>query len=71
MYKALHVPTLKLVAVKVIRIYDKTKRHQLVRELKSLHANAVSISDEGRMTCHALVTEKRLGVSVQAAGWLL
>lgn len=47
-YKALHVPTLKLVAVKMVRLYDKNKRHQMVRELKSLYANIVSIGSSGK-----------------------
>ncbi|TMW68083.1 hypothetical protein Poli38472_007755 [Pythium oligandrum] len=44
-YKALYLPTFKLVAVKVIRVYDKKKRHQMVRELKSLYANYVPITE--------------------------
>ncbi len=48
-YKALHVPTMKLVAVKMVRLYDKNKRHQMVRELKSLYANIVSIGSSGEL----------------------
>jgi mitogen-activated protein kinase kinase 3 len=44
-YKALYVPTFKLVAVKVIRVFDQKKRHQMVRELKSLYANWAPIED--------------------------
>lgn len=44
--KALHVTTMKLVAVKVVRIYDKDKRRQMVRELKSLYANLIRLSDD-------------------------
>jgi serine/threonine protein kinase len=44
-YKALYIPTFKLVAVKVIRVYDQKKRHQMVRELKSLYVNFVPIAE--------------------------
>lgn len=44
-YKALYLPTFKLVAVKVIRVYDQKKRHQMVRELKSLYVNFVPIAE--------------------------
>ncbi|KDO19293.1 ste/ste7/ste7-unclassified protein kinase [Saprolegnia parasitica CBS 223.65] len=55
-YKALYLPTFKLVAVKVIRVYDQKKRHQMLRELKSLYANFVSLH-ETRVTaaCDDLV----------------
>ncbi|CAI5741395.1 unnamed protein product [Peronospora destructor] len=43
-YKALYMPTFILVAVKVIRVYDQTKRHQMVRELKSLYVNFVPLA---------------------------
>ena len=53
--KALHVPTLRLVAQKRISIYDNEKRHQMVRELKALYDNLVpltsltwGIADAGR-----------------------
>jgi hypothetical protein len=36
-FKALYVPTLKLVAVKVVRIHEQAKRHQMVHELRSLY----------------------------------
>ena len=35
-HKALHVPTQETVAVKTINVLDADKRHQLVRELKTL-----------------------------------
>ncbi|ETV78257.1 serine/threonine protein kinase, variant 1 [Aphanomyces astaci] len=44
-YKALYLPTFKLVAVKIIRVYDQKKRHQMLRELKSLYANFVSLHE--------------------------
>ncbi|POM61390.1 Serine/threonine protein Kinase [Phytophthora palmivora] len=43
-YKALYMPTFRLVAVKVIRVYDQQKRHQMVRELKSLYVNFVPLA---------------------------
>ncbi|CAI5719193.1 unnamed protein product [Hyaloperonospora brassicae] len=43
-YKALYMPTFILVAVKVIRVYDQKKRHQMVRELKSLYINFVPLA---------------------------
>ncbi|KAH9149059.1 hypothetical protein AeRB84_005484 [Aphanomyces euteiches] len=55
-YKALYLPTFKLVAVKVIRVYDQKKRHQMLRELKSLYANFVSLNDTGKSAaCQDLV----------------
>jgi len=42
-HKALHVPTLRLVAVKKISVFDDAKRHQMVRELRALHRNKVSL----------------------------
>ena len=43
-YKALYMPTFMLVAVKVIRVHDQKKRHQMVRELKSLYLNFVPLA---------------------------
>ncbi|KAF0684642.1 Aste57867_23362 [Aphanomyces stellatus] len=55
-YKALYLPTFKLVAVKVIRVYDQKKRHQMLRELKSLCSNFVSLKDTGKAAaCQDLV----------------
>ena len=42
-YKAIHVPTLTLVAVKSIPVYDASKRHQMIKELKALYANSTSL----------------------------
>ena len=36
--KAVHVPTNQPVAVKIINVYDREKRHQLYNELKQLKA---------------------------------
>eukprot|EP01138_Halocafeteria_seosinensis_P014612 gb/GECG01014917.1/.p1 GENE.gb/GECG01014917.1/~~gb/GECG01014917.1/.p1 ORF type:complete len:1321 (+),score=217.69 gb/GECG01014917.1/:1-3963(+) len=41
--RALHVPTLQLVAVKQVRIYDPYKRSQMAQELKTLYANMVPL----------------------------
>jgi hypothetical protein len=47
-YKAFHVPTLKLVAVKVIPVFEQDKRHQMVTELQALYNNmAPIITGEG------------------------
>ncbi|GLD95812.1 hypothetical protein PINS_up004490 [Pythium insidiosum] len=55
-YKALYLPTFKLVAVKVIRVYDQKKRHQMVRELKSLYANYMPITEPtSNAACDELV----------------
>jgi serine/threonine protein kinase len=43
-YKAIHVPSLTLVASKVLRIYDEGKRHQMVREMKSLYLNVIPLA---------------------------
>ena len=45
-YKALHVPSLRMVAQKVIPVYDDEKRRQMVRELRALHANIVPLDGE-------------------------
>ena len=42
--KALHVPALILVAQKVIPVFEEERRHQMVRELKALYRNLVSLS---------------------------
>ncbi|KAF1323721.1 Serine/threonine protein kinase, partial [Globisporangium splendens] len=55
-YKALYMPTFQLLAVKVIRVYDQKKRHQMVRELKSLYVNFVPINDScNKAACDELV----------------
>jgi serine/threonine protein kinase len=38
------VPTLRLVAVKKISVFDDAKRHQMVRELRALHHNKVPLN---------------------------
>ncbi|GMF47273.1 unnamed protein product [Phytophthora fragariaefolia] len=44
-HKALHVPSLMLVAVKVIPVFEHEKRHQLIAELKALYNNLSSLPD--------------------------
>ncbi|KAL4106005.1 hypothetical protein PRIC1_004059 [Phytophthora ramorum] len=44
-HKALHVPSLMLVAVKVIPVFEHEKRHQLIAELKALYNNLSTLSD--------------------------
>lgn len=45
-HKALHVPSLLLVAVKVIPVFENEKRHQLIAELKALYNNLSTLSDD-------------------------
>lgn len=35
-YKALHVPSMRLVAVKMVEVYDDEKRRQMIKELRAL-----------------------------------
>ncbi|GBG27312.1 Protein kinase, putative [Hondaea fermentalgiana] len=42
-YKALHVPTLQIVAIKEIPLYERQKRHQLAHELAILPHNFTSV----------------------------
>lgn len=44
-FKAIHVNTLKLVAAKVVPVFDTEKRHQMVKELHALYANLTPIKD--------------------------
>ncbi|CAM9163195.1 unnamed protein product, partial [Phaeothamnion confervicola] len=37
-YKAVHVPSLRLVAVKTVAVHDDSQRHQVVRELRAMHS---------------------------------
>jgi hypothetical protein len=51
-HKALHVPSLLLVACKVIPVFENEKRHQLIAELKALYNNLSSLSDDGTPASH-------------------
>jgi mitogen-activated protein kinase kinase 3 len=41
-WQAVHVPSLRVVAVKTIPVFEEGRRHQMVRELKALYNNLVS-----------------------------
>ncbi|GAB5033822.1 serine threonine protein variant 3 [Nannochloropsis oceanica] len=43
-HKALHVPTMRLVALKALSLYDAERRAQVMRELKILYSNLASIN---------------------------
>ncbi|OQR94452.1 dual specificity mitogen-activated protein kinase kinase [Achlya hypogyna] len=47
-FKAVHIPTLKVVAIKDVSVYGKGQRRQMVRELHALYANLVPLT-ESRM----------------------
>ncbi|KAE8886656.1 hypothetical protein PF005_g1857 [Phytophthora fragariae] len=44
-YKAIHIPTLKVVAVKDVPVYGRGQRRQMVRELHALYSNLAPMSD--------------------------
>lgn len=55
-HKALHMPSLLLVAVKVIPVFENEKRHQLIAELKALYKNLSTLSDAATaVACPELV----------------
>jgi serine/threonine protein kinase len=56
-YKAVHVPTLRLVAIKKIAVFDEDKRNQMVRELKALYTNLVPIIGAGSSTARGSIRE--------------
>ena len=56
-YKALHVPTLRLVAIKKIPVFEADKRQQMVKELKALYQNLVPIMGEGSTTARGGLKE--------------
>ena len=41
--RALHLPTMQMVAVKSVRVYDVERRNQMASELKTLYANMVPL----------------------------
>jgi serine/threonine protein kinase len=49
-YKAVHIPTLRIVGIKTIPVFEQDKRHQMVRELKALYNNLVPITGDGSTT---------------------
>ncbi|KAF0687236.1 Aste57867_20998 [Aphanomyces stellatus] len=44
-YKAVHLPTLKVVAIKEIPVYGTNQRRQMVRELHALYSNLVPLDE--------------------------
>jgi serine/threonine protein kinase len=50
-YKALHLPTLRLCAVKVVPVHDRQHREQLVSEMKALRQNLVTWGNAQHDTC--------------------
>ncbi|ETO85468.1 serine/threonine protein kinase [Phytophthora nicotianae P1976] len=44
-YKAIHIPTLKVVAVKDVPVYGRGQRRQMVRELHALYSNLVPMAN--------------------------
>ena len=50
-YKALHLPTLRLCAVKVVPVHDSKHRDQLVAEMKALRQNLVTWDHAQHATC--------------------
>ncbi|KAK1941635.1 Mitogen-activated protein kinase kinase 3 [Phytophthora citrophthora] len=44
-YKAIHIPTLKVVAVKDVPVYGRGQRRQMVRELHALYSNLAPMAD--------------------------
>ncbi|KAL4108704.1 hypothetical protein PRIC1_000414 [Phytophthora ramorum] len=52
-YKAIHIPTLKVVAVKDVPVYGRGQRRQMVRELHALYSNLVPMgSNDSPMPYH-------------------
>lgn len=54
-FKAIHVPTLTIVAVKVVEIVEPEKRKQLINELNTLEFNRVSLTSLNRSNCNLIV----------------
>ena len=51
-YKALYVPTLKLVALKVFRVHDEGRRKQLVSELLAARSSPEGLTSRGQSAAH-------------------
>jgi hypothetical protein len=45
-YKSLHLPTFRIVAIKTIPVFDANKRAQMVKELNALYANMTPIDHD-------------------------
>ena len=51
------MPSLRIVAIKKIAVFDQDKRHQMVRELKALYKNLVPIAGAGSSTARGSIRE--------------
>lgn len=47
-HKAMHVPSMRLVAVKMMEVHDDEKRRQMIKEIKALHSMNRVRGDSGR-----------------------
>ncbi|KAL7684925.1 putative protein kinase [Plasmopara halstedii] len=57
-YKAIHIPTLKVVAVKDVPVYGRGQRRQMVRELHALYSNLVPMAEsDGSMPQHSATSQ--------------
>ena len=55
-FKAVHVPTLHVVALKRVRM-QRRQRHEVVQELQSLYSNLVMLGDfKSRPSCENIVS---------------
>eukprot|EP00750_Incisomonas_marina_P026402 INCI5904.1.p1 GENE.INCI5904.1~~INCI5904.1.p1 ORF type:complete len:866 (-),score=169.27 INCI5904.1:1844-4441(-) len=66
-YKAIHLPTLRLVAVKVIPVYEAAKRRQMISELKVLYKNLVPL-DKKKPSAAPAISEGASPAGGSAAG---
>ena len=46
-FRALHITSFKLVAIKAVPVYDSVKRAQMITELKALYGNSLSMRASG------------------------
>uniref|UniRef100_A0AAV1TDE2 mitogen-activated protein kinase kinase n=1 Tax=Peronospora matthiolae TaxID=2874970 RepID=A0AAV1TDE2_9STRA len=60
-YKAIHIPTLKVVAVKDVPVYGRGQRRQMVRELHALYSNLVPMADNDSPIPQRFSTGKSAG----------
>jgi hypothetical protein len=51
-HKALHLPTMRLVALKALPLYDSERRAQMMRELKILYSNLATINSTSPSALH-------------------
>lgn len=60
-HKAIHLPTMRLVALKALPLYDAERRAQLMRELRVLYSNLASISNRTDSMRRRQLEKKRAG----------